>query len=82
MLFRSSHHAQSANVEIGVPGVCEFTPLFYQCLSVSICGSMGRCFASKTLVKTFLSVILSCNFPDFFEEVPCGRGTACRAHFS
>jgi hypothetical protein len=49
-----SHHAQSANVEIGVPGVCEFTPLFYQCLSVSICGSMGRCFASKTLVKKHL----------------------------
>ena len=64
-----SHHAQSANVEIGDPRVRDSPPLFYQCLSVSICGSMGRRITLSTSVKTFLSVILSCNLCYSFAEV-------------
>jgi hypothetical protein len=46
----------------GVDGMDGMKTVFnYQCLSVSICGSMGRCFASKTLVKKQLvAAMLSC----------------------
>jgi hypothetical protein len=56
-LWCDSTYSPYANVEIGVPRVRDFASLFYQCLSVSFCGSKGRVSLHSPETKSFFFLV-------------------------